>query len=132
MSLTIELRARFDEIKADTQVDARMMNHEPSCNTTHHPGCDCQIQRYIREKFDLIAIIDRLVAENASMLSGSVEVVARKDARIVDLNQQVERMAADREAIKKAWEKFRTELPEDLNYITKESWQALDRAIRRK
>ncbi len=78
----------------------------------------------------LMNIIDRLVVENASMLSGSVEVVARKDAEITDLNQQINRLMADREAIGKAWDEIYkwADCPEKYKRLI----EALDRAIRRK
>lgn len=51
---------RTEEIRHNTELDTIFMNHKPTCNTTHYAGCDCQIQRYIREKQDLLSHIDTL------------------------------------------------------------------------
>lgn len=59
---------RIEEIRENTQIDARAMNREPTCNTTHYPGCDCQVQRYIREKLDLLSTIDHLRSSQKELL----------------------------------------------------------------
>lgn len=34
-----------------------MLEREPTCNTTHHAGCDCQVQRHVREKVELLSLL---------------------------------------------------------------------------
>ena len=47
----------LNEIRNNIQHDKLVLEREPTCNTTHHAGCDCQVQRHVREKVELLSLL---------------------------------------------------------------------------
>lgn len=45
------------EIKNTIQHDRIVLDREPTCRTTHSIGCDCQVQRHVREKVELLELL---------------------------------------------------------------------------
>jgi hypothetical protein len=99
---------RINEIRNNTLGEKGiLLGREPSCHTTHHAGCDCQVQRHIKEKLDLFIFIDSLLAENKGLREAVEPIVNQFEAwtEIPDDNKYIGIMIGDLRKLKQAYEK---------------------------